>query len=170
MADAVSFSFSDTIAGYVVRFDSGTRVLRLKTSDGREFDVSLAGDPSAELVRNLDEPYIDASGHIDEMLSRAGSSSSTESTTRSGAGVSTPSAWCSWAAAPRTTASRSPAGGSSRSSRWPTSTSGRSSATGRWTSPSTAPRSGSAVTRPPATSRRPTRSPAWSTAWPRPTC
>ncbi|KJY44138.1 hypothetical protein VR46_22210, partial [Streptomyces sp. NRRL S-444] len=69
MADAVSFSFSDTIAGYVGRFDSESRVLRLKTSDGREFDVSLAGDPSAELVRNLDEPYIDASGHIDEMLS-----------------------------------------------------------------------------------------------------
>lgn len=42
MADAVSFSFSDTIAGYVVRFDSGTRLLRLRTSDGREFDVSLA--------------------------------------------------------------------------------------------------------------------------------
>ncbi|MGY4393102.1 hypothetical protein ACVWXB_006401 [Streptomyces sp. TE12347] len=69
MADAVTFSFSDTIAGYVTRFDSGTRLLRLKTADGREFDVSLAGDPSAELVRNLDEPYIDASGHIDEMLS-----------------------------------------------------------------------------------------------------
>ncbi|MCC0099255.1 AGE family epimerase/isomerase [Streptomyces flavotricini] len=69
MADAVSFSFSDTIAGYVGRFDSESRLLRLKTSDGREFDVSLAGDPSAELVRNLDEPYIDASGHIDEMLS-----------------------------------------------------------------------------------------------------
>ncbi|MEV7730082.1 AGE family epimerase/isomerase [Streptomyces sp. NPDC087917] len=69
MADAVNFSFSDTIAGYVSRFDSGSRLLSLKTSDGREFDVSLAGDPSAELVRNLDEPYIDASGHIDEMLS-----------------------------------------------------------------------------------------------------
>ncbi|MET9596845.1 MULTISPECIES: AGE family epimerase/isomerase [unclassified Streptomyces] len=69
MADAVTFSFSDTIAGYVTRFDSGTRLLRLKTSDGREFDISLATGPSAELVRNLDEPYIDASGHIDEMLS-----------------------------------------------------------------------------------------------------
>src|SRR4051812_27521645 len=69
MADAVGFSFSDTIAGYVVRFDSRSRTLRLKTADGREFEVSLAGDPSAELVRNLDEPYIDASGHIDEMLS-----------------------------------------------------------------------------------------------------
>lgn len=69
MAGSLSFSFSDTIAGYVVRFDSGSRLLRLKTSDDREFEVSLAGDPSAELVRNLDEPYIDASGHIDEMLS-----------------------------------------------------------------------------------------------------
>ncbi|MFE3765955.1 AGE family epimerase/isomerase [Streptomyces sp. NPDC059104] len=69
MASTPGFSFSDTIAGYVVRFDSGARLLRLKTADEREFEVSLAGDPSAELVRNLDEPYIDASGHIDEMLS-----------------------------------------------------------------------------------------------------
>ncbi|MGO4457333.1 AGE family epimerase/isomerase [Streptomyces sp. M-16] len=69
MAGSLGFSFSDTIAGYVVRFDSGARLLRLKTADEREFEVSLAGDPSAELVRNLDEPYIDASGHIDEMLS-----------------------------------------------------------------------------------------------------
>ncbi|MFG2619585.1 AGE family epimerase/isomerase [Streptomyces sp. NPDC048507] len=69
MAGSLGFSFSDTIAGYVVRFDSGSRLLRLKTSDDREFEVSLAGDPSAELVRNLDEPYVDASGHIDEMLS-----------------------------------------------------------------------------------------------------
>ncbi|MER5811734.1 AGE family epimerase/isomerase [Streptomyces sp. NPDC002033] len=69
MAGSLGFSFSDTIAGYVVRFDSASRLLRLKTADDREFEVSLAGDPSAELVRNLDEPYVDASGHIDEMLS-----------------------------------------------------------------------------------------------------
>ncbi|UQX00241.1 AGE family epimerase/isomerase [Streptomyces sp. RerS4] len=69
MAGSPGFSFSDTIAGYVVRFDSGSRLLTLKTSDERAFEISLAGDPSAELVRNLDEPYIDASGHIDEMLS-----------------------------------------------------------------------------------------------------
>lgn len=69
MADAVSFSFSDTIAGYIDHFDSGARLVRLHTADNRDFEVSLSGGPSAELVRNLDEPYIDASGHIDEMLS-----------------------------------------------------------------------------------------------------
>ncbi|MGW1892860.1 AGE family epimerase/isomerase [Streptomyces sp. NPDC002004] len=69
MAEAVTFSFSDTIAGYVDHFDSGARLLKLHTADGRSFDVALDGGPSAELVRNLDEPYVDASGHIDEMLS-----------------------------------------------------------------------------------------------------
>ena len=69
MADAVTFSFSDTIAGYVDHFDSETRMLKLHTADDRGFEVSLNGGPSAELVRNLDEPYVDASGHIDEMLS-----------------------------------------------------------------------------------------------------
>ncbi|WP_415947776.1 AGE family epimerase/isomerase [Streptomyces sp. KLOTTS4A1] len=69
MAEPVAFSFSDTIAGSVEHFDSEARLLSLRTVDGRTFAVSLAGDPSAELVRNLDEPYIDASGHIDEMLS-----------------------------------------------------------------------------------------------------
>jgi len=69
MADAVSFSFSDTIAGYIDHFDSEARLVRLHTADNRDFEISLSGGPSAELVRNLDEPYIDASGHIDEMLS-----------------------------------------------------------------------------------------------------
>ena len=69
MAEAVTFSFSDTIAGYIDHFDSEARLLKLHTADDREFEVSLNGDPSAELMRNLDEPYIDASGHIDEMLS-----------------------------------------------------------------------------------------------------
>lgn len=69
MADAMSFSFSDTIAGYIDHFDSEARLVRLHTADNRDFAVSLAGGPSAELVRNLDEPYVDASGHLDEMLS-----------------------------------------------------------------------------------------------------
>jgi len=69
MTDSANFTFSDTLAGYVEHFDSDARILRVRTADDRRFTVSLAGDPSAELLRNLDEPYTDASAHIDEMLS-----------------------------------------------------------------------------------------------------
>ena len=69
MTDSANFTFSDTLAGYVEHFDSNARILRVRTADDRTFTVSLAGDPSAELLRNLDEPYTDASAHIDEMLS-----------------------------------------------------------------------------------------------------
>ncbi|MFC1408267.1 AGE family epimerase/isomerase [Streptacidiphilus sp. N1-12] len=69
MTDAANFTFSDTIAGYIEHFDSEKQILRLRTADDRSFTVSLKGSPSAELLRNLEEPYIDASSHIDEMLS-----------------------------------------------------------------------------------------------------
>jgi mannose/cellobiose epimerase-like protein (N-acyl-D-glucosamine 2-epimerase family) len=62
------FTFSDLIAGYVTSFDQGTRRFVMKTSDGREFAVDLTDTMSAELVRNLEEPYADASGLVNQML------------------------------------------------------------------------------------------------------
>jgi mannose/cellobiose epimerase-like protein (N-acyl-D-glucosamine 2-epimerase family) len=62
------FTFSDTIAGYVISFDEGNRRFVMKTSDGREFAVALTDTMSAELVRNLDEPYADASALVNQML------------------------------------------------------------------------------------------------------
>jgi hypothetical protein len=62
------FTFSDLIAGYVTSFDEGTRRFVMKTSDGREFAVDLTDTMSAELVRNLEEPYADASGLVNQML------------------------------------------------------------------------------------------------------
>jgi mannose/cellobiose epimerase-like protein (N-acyl-D-glucosamine 2-epimerase family) len=62
------FTFSDLIAGYVTSFDQGTRRFVMKTSDDREFAVDLTDTMSAELVRNLEEPYADASGLVDQML------------------------------------------------------------------------------------------------------
>ncbi|WP_327583550.1 AGE family epimerase/isomerase [Nonomuraea sp. NBC_00507] len=64
----MNFTFSDTIAGRVVGYERAGKILRLRTVDDREFAVSLAGSPSAELLRNLGEPYIDASGHLEDML------------------------------------------------------------------------------------------------------
>src|SRR5687768_9360233 len=62
------FTFSDTIAGYVTSYDQGAARFVMKTSDGREFTVNLTDTMSAELVRNLNEPYADASGLVSTML------------------------------------------------------------------------------------------------------
>lgn len=67
----MDFSFSDMLAGYVTDFDphqgaSGT--FGLKTSDGRDFKVALTSMSSAELVRNLGEPYYDCTSQIGAML------------------------------------------------------------------------------------------------------
>jgi mannose/cellobiose epimerase-like protein (N-acyl-D-glucosamine 2-epimerase family) len=66
--EKMRFTFSDTIAGYVTGFDQGRRSFSMKTSDGREFQVGLTGTMSAEMIRNLEEPYADASGLVNQLL------------------------------------------------------------------------------------------------------
>ncbi|MEU0735472.1 N-acyl-D-glucosamine 2-epimerase, partial [Streptomyces lavendulocolor] len=61
-SDTVNFTFSDTIAGRVTGFDRDARVVSVVTPGGTEFRISLDGDPSAELLHNLGEPYQDATG------------------------------------------------------------------------------------------------------------
>ncbi|BFU47617.1 AGE family epimerase/isomerase [Krasilnikovia sp. MM14-A1004] len=68
MTEDMRFPFMDTIAGSVTEYDRGKGVFGLRTIDGRRFDVRLSDGMSAELLRNLDEPYADASGHVDDML------------------------------------------------------------------------------------------------------
>ncbi len=64
----VQFTFSDTIAGYVTGFDQKTDVFTVKTSDDRAFAIKLKDNTYAQLVRNLDVPYQDATGQMREML------------------------------------------------------------------------------------------------------
>ncbi len=64
----LNFTFSDTIAGYVTTFDANARTFGLKTTDGREFTVTLKAQTYAYLMRNLGEPYLDATGQIEAML------------------------------------------------------------------------------------------------------
>jgi mannose/cellobiose epimerase-like protein (N-acyl-D-glucosamine 2-epimerase family) len=64
----LTFTFSDTIAGYVTRFNEENNSFGLKTSDGRDFQIFLTDTTYAELVRNLGEAYHDATGQIKEML------------------------------------------------------------------------------------------------------
>ena len=68
MPDAMYNPFMDTITGNVTEYDSSRGVFTMVTADGRRFEVGLTGDTAAELLRNLDEPYADASGHLAEML------------------------------------------------------------------------------------------------------
>ena len=55
---AMAFSFADTIAGYVKRYDRNADSFTMETSDGREFTVGLTDTTGAQLVRNLGEPYV----------------------------------------------------------------------------------------------------------------
>ena len=121
------FSFADTIAGYVTGFDPDHHRFGLETTDGRAFDVRLTGTMSAEIIHNLDQPYLDTLGAVHEMLDRAGTCSRTVSSIpNTVVSLSKPSGSSSSAGQTTNAASRNPTGGSTRWLRWATSTSARS--------------------------------------------
>ncbi len=64
----IRFPFSDTIAGYVQSYDRNQDCYSVKTSGGREFSIRLKGNTYAQLVRNLGDPYQDATGSMRDML------------------------------------------------------------------------------------------------------
>jgi len=64
----IQFSFSDTIAGYVTKFEKEKKVFSLRTTDGREFQVKLTINTYARRVQNLDEPYSDCTAQIPDLL------------------------------------------------------------------------------------------------------
>lgn len=66
--DNMQFEFSDTIAGYVTKFDSEKKVFGLRTTDGREFSVKLTPNTYARGPRNLGEPYVDYTPHMEKLL------------------------------------------------------------------------------------------------------
>ena len=68
MAETVSFTFSDTIAGYVTSYDEGSDSFGLRTSDGREFRVHLTDNTFAFVMRNFGEAYLDSTGQLRDML------------------------------------------------------------------------------------------------------
>lgn len=63
-----SFTFSDTIAGYVTGFDRETDSYGVRTSGGQEFVIKLKSNTYAQFVRNLGDPYQDATGPMRDML------------------------------------------------------------------------------------------------------
>lgn len=62
-----NFEFSDLISGYVVDFD-GKEKFTMKTTDGRTYSVFLGSNLFARMVRNLGEPYRDATAQVPHML------------------------------------------------------------------------------------------------------
>ncbi|HEX5400915.1 MAG TPA: AGE family epimerase/isomerase [Pseudonocardiaceae bacterium] len=61
-------SFSDLVAGYVTAFDPERGTLDLRTSDGTPVRALVSDTTSAEFLRNLGEPYVDASAHLADLL------------------------------------------------------------------------------------------------------
>jgi mannose/cellobiose epimerase-like protein (N-acyl-D-glucosamine 2-epimerase family)/putative intracellular protease/amidase len=59
---------ADLVAGYVTRYDAGSGVIELRTSDGFPVRARLTSNLSAEFLRNLGDPRIDASAHLPELL------------------------------------------------------------------------------------------------------
>jgi anti-anti-sigma factor len=70
MPNLMKFTFSDLIAGTVVSYRADEDTFTLQTIDGREFDVALTSQTFAEVVRNLGEAYVDATGQMRDMLDR----------------------------------------------------------------------------------------------------
>jgi mannose/cellobiose epimerase-like protein (N-acyl-D-glucosamine 2-epimerase family) len=64
----IDFTFSDTIAGYVTKSDAANGTFTLRTPGGTEYDGKIGAGAYAEFVRNLGEPYQDASGQMRELL------------------------------------------------------------------------------------------------------
>lgn len=70
--NAMRFTFSDRFTGKVSDFDPIARSFTLTTNDASVFRIDLTATTYAQVVRNSDEPYIDATGSIADLLARDG--------------------------------------------------------------------------------------------------
>ncbi len=68
MAAHPDFTWSDTISGYVTGYDASRNTVELATSDQRTFRVELDETTVGEFLRNLGDPYVDATGHLADLL------------------------------------------------------------------------------------------------------
>jgi mannose/cellobiose epimerase-like protein (N-acyl-D-glucosamine 2-epimerase family) len=68
VTNQIDFTFSDTIAGYVTSYDRDSDAYTVETSDGRAYTIKLKDNTYAMLVRNLGDPYQDATGQLRDML------------------------------------------------------------------------------------------------------
>src|SRR5438067_9262173 len=66
--NTIDFTFSDLVMGYVEEFDAASDVVRVNTADGRPYELTLTPEVFAEMLRNLGEPYKDATGRMRDLL------------------------------------------------------------------------------------------------------
>lgn len=66
--DKMYFTFSDLIAGYVTSVDANANLFHLKTTDDREFEITLSAATYGELMRNLGEPFQSLSASLQDSL------------------------------------------------------------------------------------------------------
>ncbi len=64
----IRFSFSDTISGYVTRFNRGERCFTIRTQGGSEYTVVLTPVVYARTTHNLGESYLDCTAQIGSLL------------------------------------------------------------------------------------------------------
>ncbi|MFN3379659.1 MAG: AGE family epimerase/isomerase [Runella zeae] len=68
----LDFTFSDTLAGYVLEYNAAEKWYTVETSDKRVFKVNLLPSTYARTFRNLEESYQDASGVMHDLLAKPG--------------------------------------------------------------------------------------------------
>jgi mannose/cellobiose epimerase-like protein (N-acyl-D-glucosamine 2-epimerase family) len=67
--NALDFTFADLICGWVAEFEwEEQNLFRLKTVDGRDYEVKLGDNCVGEITRNLGESYIDCTAGLRDML------------------------------------------------------------------------------------------------------
>jgi len=68
MNQTLPATFSDTVAGYVVNYDKASDSFTLRTAGDAVYTVKFKSNTYANLVRNLGDPYQDATGQMRAML------------------------------------------------------------------------------------------------------
>ena len=66
--NALDFTFSDLISGYVTGYDPANKIIDLKTSDGRDYRAQFTANTYARQTQNLNEGWIDCGGKLDALL------------------------------------------------------------------------------------------------------
>lgn len=66
--NALDFTFSDLISGYVSSYDPTSRVIELNTSDGRPYRGRLTANTYAKQTQNLNEGWLDRTGSLEALL------------------------------------------------------------------------------------------------------
>lgn len=64
----INFEFSDLISGYVTSFDSDNKKFSMKTAGDEEYTIHLGANLYARLLRNLEEPWLDCTEQVPELL------------------------------------------------------------------------------------------------------